>query len=73
MAIDANAYRFIKLRIKKVGKPVWAGKLLWVGASEQGWSDARSITFDEPEYDANGIATLSIHDIDWRASTTIRR
>lgn len=73
MAIDANAYRFIKLRIKKVGKPVWAGKLLWVGASEQGWSDARSITFDEPEYDANGIATLSILDIDWRASTTIRR
>ena len=73
MAIDANAYRFIKLRIKKVGKPVWAGKLLWFGASEQGWSDARSITFDEPEYDANGIATLSIHDIDWRASTTIRR
>ncbi|MEG8915474.1 phage tail protein [Klebsiella pneumoniae] len=73
MAIDANAYRFIKLRIKKVGKPVWAGKLLWIGASEQGWSDARSITLDEPEYDANGVATLSIHDIDWRASTTIRR
>ena len=73
MTIDANAYRFIKLRIKKVGKPVWAGKLYWIGASEQGWSDARSISFDEPEYDANGIATLSLHDIDWRSSTTIRR
>ncbi|PQH15516.1 hypothetical protein C5T93_29615, partial [Raoultella ornithinolytica] len=23
MTIDANAYRFIKLRMKKVGKPVW--------------------------------------------------
>ncbi|MDK1925317.1 phage tail protein [Klebsiella sp. K4-41] len=73
MAIDANAYRFIKLRIKKVGNPVWAGKLYWIGASEQGWSDSRSISFDEPEYDANGIATLSLHDIDWRSSTTIRR
>lgn len=73
MTVDANAYRFIKLRIKKVGKPVWAGKLYWIGASEQGWTDARSISFDEPEYDANGIATLSLHDIDWRSSTTIRR
>lgn len=73
LVIDANAYRFIKLRIKKVGAPVWAGKLLWIGSSESGWSTDRSIDIDEPEYDSNGIATLSIHDIDWRASTAIRR
>jgi hypothetical protein len=62
-----------KLRIKKVGKPTWSGKLYWIGASEQGWSESRSLVIDEPEYDANGVATLTIHDIDWRASTTIRR
>ncbi|WP_323113857.1 phage tail tip fiber protein [Klebsiella variicola] len=73
MAIDAAAYRFVKLRLKKVGAPVWAGKLFWVGASEGGWSDARSLTINEPEYDANGVATLTIHDIDWRSSETIRR
>lgn len=73
LVIDANAYRFIKLRIKKVGAPVWAGKLLWIGSSESGWSTDRSVDIDEPEYDSNGIATLSIHDIDWRASTAIRR
>lgn len=73
MVIDANAYRFLKLRIKKVGKPTWSGKLYWIGASEQGWSESRSLVIDEPEYDANGVATLTIHDIDWRASTTIRR
>ena len=73
MVIDANAYRFLKLRIKKVGKPTWSGKLYWFGASEQGWSESRSLVIDEPEYDANGVATLTIHDIDWRASTTIRR
>lgn len=73
MAIDAAAYRFVKLRLKKVGSPVWAGKLFWIGASEGGWSDARSLTINEPEYDANGVATLTIHDIDWRSSETIRR
>ncbi|HHL3312403.1 TPA: phage tail protein [Klebsiella pneumoniae] len=73
MVIDANAYRFLKLRIKKVGKPTWSGKLYWIGASEQSWSESRSLVIDEPEYDANGVATLTIHDIDWRASTTIRR
>lgn len=73
MAIDAAAYRFVKLRLKKVGSPVWAGKLLWIGASEGGWSDTRSLTINEPEYDANGVATLTIHDIDWRSSETIRR
>lgn len=73
MAIDAAAYRFIKLRLKKVGSPVWAGKLFWIGASEGGWSDARALTINEPEYDANGVATLTIHDIDWRSSETIRR
>ncbi|WP_370516508.1 MULTISPECIES: phage tail tip fiber protein [Klebsiella] len=73
MIIDANAYRFLKLRIKKVGKPTWSGKLYWIGASEQGWSESRSLVIDEPEYDANGVATLTIHDIDWRASATIRR
>ncbi|HHX5795783.1 TPA: phage tail tip fiber protein [Klebsiella pneumoniae] len=73
MAIDAAAYRFVKLRLKKVGSPVWAGKLFWIGTSEGGWSDARSLTINEPEYDANGVATLTIHDIDWRSSETIRR
>ncbi len=73
MAIDAAAYRFVKLRLKKVGAPVWAGKLFWIGTSEGGWSDARSLTINEPEYDANGVATLTIHDIDWRSSETIRR
>ena len=31
------------------------------------------MTINEPEYDANGVATLTIHDIDWRSSETIRR
>lgn len=73
MAIDAAAYRFVKLRLKKVGSPVWAGKLFWIGASEGGWSDARALTINEPEYDATGVATLTIHDIDWRSSATVRR
>lgn len=73
MTIDAAAYRFIKLRLKKIGNPVWKGKLWWIGAGETGWIDGRTLVIDEPEYDVNGVATLTLHDIPWNASVTIRR
>ncbi|HHT4259118.1 TPA: phage tail tip fiber protein [Klebsiella variicola] len=73
MDIDAAAYRFIKLRLKKVGSPTWKGRLLWVGTGEQGWVDGRTMAIDEPAYDEYGIATLTMHDIPWNDSISIRR
>lgn len=73
MAIDANAYRFIKMRIKKVGKPTWNGKLYWIGTAETGWHDGRAMAISEPEFDEKGYAVLTLHDIEWMGSRTIRR
>ncbi|WP_410173906.1 TipJ family phage tail tip protein [Klebsiella quasipneumoniae] len=73
LTIDAHAYRFIKMRIKKVGNPTWNAKMFWIGADETGWNAGRSVVINEPEYDAKGIAILTLHDIEWRDSTTIRR
>ncbi|HBQ8973634.1 TPA: hypothetical protein L9C53_005857, partial [Klebsiella variicola subsp. variicola] len=70
---DAHAYRFIKMRIKKVGNPTWNAKMFWIGADETGWNAGRSVVINEPEYDDKGIAILTLHDIEWRDSTTIRR
>ncbi|WP_374041297.1 phage tail protein [Klebsiella pneumoniae] len=73
LTIDAHAYRFIKMRIKKVGNPTWNAKMFWIGADEIGWNAGRSVVINEPEYDDKGIAILTLHDIEWRDSTTIRR
>ncbi|HDZ1340378.1 TPA: DUF1983 domain-containing protein [Klebsiella pneumoniae] len=73
LTIDAHAYRFIKMRIKKVGNPTWNAKMFWIGADETGWNAGRSVVINEPEYDDKGIAILTLHDIEWRDSTTIRR
>nr|WP_323073624.1 DUF1983 domain-containing protein [Klebsiella quasipneumoniae] len=73
LTIDAHAYRFIKMRIKKIGSPTWNAKIFWIGADETGWNAGRSVVISEPEYDDKGIAILTLHDIEWRGSTTIRR
>ncbi len=73
LTIDAHAYRFIKMRLKKVGNPTWNAKMFWIGADETGWNAGRSVVINEPEYDDKGIAILTLHDIEWRDSTTIRR
>lgn len=73
LTIDAHAYRFIKMRIKKVGNPTWNANMFWIGADETGWNAGRSVVINEPEYDDKGIAILTLHDIEWRDSTTIRR
>ena len=71
--VNCSAYKFLKLRIRKVGTPNWVGQLFWIGSTEQGWTDARKYNIPEPSYDANGVSTLDINDLPWAASNTLRR
>ena len=73
LTIQANAYRFVKLRIRKVGKPNWNAKLNWIGVDEQGWTAARQVTLTEPEYNDEGIGVINADNIPWIESATIRR
>lgn len=72
--IDGSAYKYLRLRIKKVGNPDWGGRLYWIGADETGWTDGRRLVLPAPDFDpATGISTIAIPDIPWQASGTIRR
>lgn len=71
--VNGSAYKFLKLRIRKVGTPNWVGQLFWIGSTEQSWTDARKYNIPEPSYDANGVSTLDINDLPWSASNTLRR
>lgn len=72
--IDGSAYKYLRLRIKKVGNPAWGGRLYWIGADETGWTEGRRLMLPAPDFDpATGISTIAIPDIPWQASGTIRR
>lgn len=71
--VNGSAYKFLKLRIRKVGTPNWVGQLFWIGSTEQGWTDARKYNIPEPSYDSNGVSTLDINDVPWAASNTLSR
>lgn len=74
LAIDGTAYKYLRLRIQRVGNPAWRGAMYWIGADESGWADTRRLIVDEPAFDpATGLTVLSIADIRWGASGTIRR
>lgn len=71
--IPGSSYRTVMLRIKRVGNPAWKGRLYWIGTEETGWSDARSVTIAEQEFDGEGISVVAISDVNWNASGTVRR
>lgn len=63
LAVDGAAYRFIMLRFRQTGKPVWAGEIRWVSAGEN-FNNTKRYIVAEPEY-ADGVATLTVRDIPW--------
>lgn len=74
LAIDARSYKYMRLRMKRVGNPSWSGRLYWIGVDETGWTSGRSIAIPAPDFDpASGITVLSIPDILWATSGTVRR
>lgn len=73
LAINTASYRFIKLRIKKVGTPGWNGKLWWIGTDETGWQANRCLALAQPEYNSEGVGTLTVQDVPWLASINVRR
>ena len=63
LALDAAKYNQVRMRIRRVGTPTFAG-FIWWNAEGQSWDAARRLAFDEPTYDANGIG-LSTINLTW--------
>ncbi len=69
LAIDGSDYRFVKMRIKKVGNPTWVGALQWTTTTDAAWNAAKEVVVGEPAWDSAGVATLDVADIGWRPDT----
>ncbi len=73
LAIDGASYRFIKLRMRKIGSPVWKGQVWWTTDAETAFTAAKSTTIVQPSFDANGIATVDIDNIPWNGASPVRQ
>ncbi|WP_223484750.1 hypothetical protein [Stenotrophomonas indicatrix] len=65
LEIDGSAYRFAKLRVKRVGTPVWNGYLQWITAEDQNWDVDKRAPIPQPLWDDHGVATVDVADIAW--------
>lgn len=70
--IDGAAYRFIKLRMRKVGNPAWMGLIRWITEADREWNEAKSLSIPVPAFDANGIAVLDVDRLPWNGPSPLR-
>jgi hypothetical protein len=61
IASNGTTYSQVRLRIRKVGAPAWAGTIFWRAAADAGFVAGRSIAMTEPTYDAAGIGMVTVN------------
>lgn len=67
LAVNGGSYRFSKLRIKKVGAPVWNGEIRWRLPGDATWRGP--VSLPEPAFDASGVTTVAYQDVPWWPGT----
>ncbi|MCS4231354.1 putative phage tail protein [Stenotrophomonas maltophilia] len=73
LAVDGAAYRFIKLRLQRVGTPTWRGLVQWITNADTTWNTAKSVTIPAPNFDAAGMATFDVDNLPWNGASPIRQ
>lgn len=73
LAVDGAAYRFIKLRLQRVGTPTWRGLVQWITNADTTWNTAKSVTIPAPNFDAAGIVTFDVDNLPWNGASPIRQ
>jgi predicted phage tail protein len=67
--VNAAKYGQVKLRVRAVGTPTFAGYLWWNTSTETTWDTSRRIALDEPVLDSNGIGLIPT-TINWFGTVT---
>jgi hypothetical protein len=59
--VMGSKYRQVRMRIRKVGSPVWEGGCWWKASADTTWDTARRAVVAEPSFDANGIGLITFN------------
>ena len=65
--ITSKTASMVKIQVRKVGSPVWAGIFQW-RANGESWSNAKQVTVGEPQFNSAGEATVSFAVPNWNGS-----
>lgn len=65
LAVDGALFRYVKLRVRRVGTPAWEGLLQWVTAADDNWNAGKSLAIPEPAWGSSDVATVTLSEIDW--------
>ena len=60
LAVASATYSQVKMRLRKVGTPTWAGKVWWADVAEDLVTAGRSFTIPSPTFDGSGIAIVTV-------------
>jgi hypothetical protein len=63
--VDAELFRYVKLRVKRVGEPGWGGLLQWITTGDGSWNAGKSLQIPEPAWDSGGVAAVTLSEIAW--------
>ncbi len=58
--IDGAKYKQVRLRVRRVGAPTFAGYLWWAAAG-QDWDASRRAAINAPSFDANGLTVITLN------------
>ena len=62
IAADGNRYNQLRLRVRKVGSPPWAGFLWWRATADATWDAARRVAMTVPTWDGvTGIGLVTVN------------
>lgn len=61
LAVNGSQYGQLRLRVRKIGAPVWAGQVRWATTAAPTFDDTRMLALPEPTFDGNGIGLVTIN------------
>ena len=71
--VDGATFQRLRMRIRKVGNPVWDGSVLFINSLDPDWSSASTVTIPQPTF-FDGFATVdfdAINSPNWASQTVI--
>ncbi|WPJ54337.1 hypothetical protein RCIP0075_00015 [Klebsiella phage RCIP0075] len=72
LSLDGAAYRYLKMRVRRQGRPQWLGLVRWITEADRNWDDAKSTTIPEPGSTTNNVAVVDLADIPWGGPSPVR-
>ncbi|MBB6011868.1 hypothetical protein HNR59_001213 [Aquamicrobium lusatiense] len=60
LGVQGSRYQQVRLYIRKIGSPTWAGRLWWKATGDATWDASRRVDIAEPAF-VDGVAAITVN------------